>query len=546
MQSGIPVLVEQPPSRMWARSGAALLQTVLIVAGVNAIYVSFASQYDWRLGPVHLVAHGIFKPLLILSASFTLAILLRMTMGKSRNFVAANDPAMPPRSLSIAVAVFGTYAISFWINYHHPEWAHTDISASHASLRSLAEYFNRREYDGFYRPLGFLSLWADWRVFGEALAWYHLQSVVLHLLNSLLVSKLCRKLGYGDSASTAAALIFAVSPPSFEAVIWPGARFDEITTLFSLLALTLAIQYTVAGKFRTLAAGSCCLALGLASKESSYAVPPLLVVLWLRRRAEGAEPGEMKRWTHTIGSALVVALAAVLFRFLILGGVGGYGASLHFAINPKTFTSLMERAPLASQFAVDGTVHLPWWIQAALILFVVLLIYVVRTYRPDSRNGGWWLLALLLVALLPTANVITFLGPSLVQGRYLYFGSVWSAIFLGAVLVRTPLPRAALGLWVALASLAVFFNANVHKRRLDAIPGTVAHIASELRVNRQCREVALVDMPDQMNGALFSSDELLRTLRAALPGVEFDFARRNPRPSTCLIYSSSGQRVPNE
>ena len=167
----------------------------------------------------------------------------------------------------------------------------------------------------------------------------------------------------------------------------------------------------------------------------------------------------------------------------------------------------MERAPLASQFAGRWDGASAVGDSGRLDIAFCRAAHIRGTQPTKGRTHGTvdgGLLALLLVAPPPTANVITFFGPSLVQGRYLYFGSVWSAIPLGAVLRANAYAQG--GSWTlggALASLAVFFNANVHKRRLDAMPGTVAHIASELRVNRQCREVALVAKPDQMNGALF-------------------------------------------
>jgi hypothetical protein len=526
---------------MLRRASDILTPVLAIAAAINVVYLAFVPGYDWRVGPLHLIAHAAFKPLIILSASFTLAILARMAAGTAREAVVEpGEPWLPPWPLLVTVAVIGAYAVSFRIDYHDSFWAYAGFSASHASAGSLAEYFFRRLPDGFYRPVGFLSLWLDWRLFGDALGWYHLQSVGLHLANSLLVAVVGRGLGFKRAVATAAALVFAVAPATFETVMWPAARFDLLAAFFSLAAFALALRYTKEGGATALLAMCCSLTLALFSKESAYAAPLLLIVLRLVRGAGGAASPELRRWRVAILCAFLAAAAAVALRFLVLGGIGGYG-SLHFALTWNTVATMLVRAPLACQMAVDATTRWPLWMGAGVAAFALLLVYVAFTYRPGPRRSEWWPLAALLVALLPSANVIAFIGPSLVQGRYLYYCSVWPALFLGAVLMRTPRPRAALALWVALAGLATFFNQYVPERRVDAIPRLVAGIAEDLNAAPSCRQIALVDMPDQMNGSLFFSEELTGALIARLPGVAVDFkgrsTRERPSPSACLAYA---------
>jgi hypothetical protein len=514
---------------MLRRAFEIVTRVLAIAAAANVAYLAFVPEYDWQAGPLHLVAHAAFKPLILLSAAFTLAILARMAGGASPN----RESALPAWGLLVAAAAAGAYAISFRVNYHDPLWAYADFS----SAGQVAEYFYRRLPDGFYRPIGFLSLWIDWRMFGDALGWYHLQSVGLHVANALLVAVLGRGLGYKRSVATAAALVFAVAPATFETVLWPAARFDLLAAFFSLIAFCLALRYARAGGLAVLFAMCASIALALISKESAYAAPLLLIVLWLR-----AAPEETKRWARAISCAFLVAAAAVALRFLILGGIGGYG-SLHFALTWKTLATLLVRAPLACQMAVDATTRWPLWVGAAVAGFALLLVYIAFTYRPGPARREWWPLAALFVALLPSANVIAFIGPSLVQGRYLYYCSVWAALFLGAVVMRTPHPRTALALWVALAGLATFFNQYVHQSRVEAVPRLVDGIAEDRRAVPSCNRIALVGMPDQMNGSLFFSEELVSEVGKRLPGVEIEFNGANTS-SACLVYAWVGETPP--
>ena len=518
-----------------------LAQTTVLAAGVNLVYLVFESSYDFRLGPIHLFAHGIFKPLMILSASFMVAVLLRWIIAEDP---ALNDTSVALPPVTIGAAICLAYAISFLINYHDAEWAHTDISAAHVSFWSLRDYFTHREYDGFYRPIGFLSLWLDWKLFGKSLCWYHLQSLFIHVTNSYLVSRLCRQLGFVPSIAVASALVFAVAPVSFETVLWPGARFDELATLYSLLSIGTTIHFVKGGGARMLVAHMVFLTLALLSKESAYAVPLLLIPLALRERPSCRR--EAVRWIQIGVATIIVVVVALSVRLFVLDGIGGYttatGSSLHFVLSLKTLTSLLQRAFLASQFAVDGTVVLPWWIRSLVAICVLLLAYIVFTYRPvRSDRKPWFILTLFFISLLPVANVITFVGPALVQGRYLYLSSVWSSILIGTVIVRTSHPRLAVAVWTFVAAGAVFFNVSVHRDRLESIPKMVAQIRSALVDNPSCTQVALVNMPDQMNGSLFASQELLQTLRITWPQVTFTFSgasvTNGPPSSACLAYS---------
>jgi hypothetical protein len=523
----------------WVRAISACAQAALAATAANVAYLAFSPHYDVRFGILQFSAHGIFKPLMYASGSFLIAVLARNAAADAGVPRGARPISFP--SLWIVAAALAPYAISFWINYHHTEWAHTDISSSHASFASLARLFYERQYDNFYRPLTLMSLWVDWRLFGDALAWYHVQSLLLHALNALLVARLGRRLGLGDAATTAG-LIFAVSPAIFETVIWPGARFDELSVFFSLAAMVLSLRY-IADKSRTaLTAGCGCLSLGILSKETAYIVPALWLVLLLRRRKKASED-ELGRWRSATICFIAVATSAALLRVGVLGGIGGYtenGASLHLRLNLKTFTSQLIRAPLVGQMAIDSSVRLTLWASAAVALFAALLVYVAGTYKPQPRGREWWFVVCLLVSLAPMANLVAFIGPALVQGRYLYFASVWSAMFLGGVIMQTPRPRAALAAWIALAGSATFFNTYVHARRLQTLPGTVTRIAADRVAARQCATIALVDMLDQTNGNLFFSDELLRSVRGALPGVTVEFHGRTSRedasPSACLVY----------
>jgi hypothetical protein len=99
-------------------------------------------------------------------------------------------------------------------------------------LRGARVFFGQSYYD-YYRPLGFVSFASDWTMWGRWPAGYHMTSILLHLLNTLLVFLFARRL-LGVEASVVAAAIFGLHAVNQEAVFWAAARFDLLATAGAL------------------------------------------------------------------------------------------------------------------------------------------------------------------------------------------------------------------------------------------------------------------------------------------------------------------------
>lgn len=158
----------------------------VLVAAVNVAVLAFLPSYELRLGPFHLPAHGLFKPLLYLGGAVLFA-----TLAQSRKPAEEEARWIPPDWL-IGLAAVATYLPSLGVTINHEEWAHRLGSEGVRSLGDLARMFAERHPDGFYRPLTFFSLWLDYRIFSDHLWAYHLQNLVLHAANAVLVAKLAR------------------------------------------------------------------------------------------------------------------------------------------------------------------------------------------------------------------------------------------------------------------------------------------------------------------------------------------------------------------
>ncbi len=134
----------------------------------------------------------------------------------------------------------------------------------------------------YFRPLGVAFFTLQVRLFGAVPGPMHAVSLLLHLLDTLLVGVLARRL-VADRASrtqlmvTALAMLaYGLHPLLTEPVAWIGSQFDLLVNLLLLLGLWahLALQ----GRIRRALAVSACFFLAACTKESAAAFPLLLLL----------------------------------------------------------------------------------------------------------------------------------------------------------------------------------------------------------------------------------------------------------------------------
>jgi tetratricopeptide (TPR) repeat protein len=148
-----------------------------------------------------------------------------------------------------------------------------------------------------YRPLVIWSFALERQFVGASVGFSHGVNVALHLLVSLTLFVLIRRLGLNDLVAATATLLFGLHPVHVEAVANLVGRAELLAALFSLLALwcwTHTGPLTLGGPAESPAGGrrrvalygaALCLFLALCSKEVAFATPGLMVALelWMRR-----------------------------------------------------------------------------------------------------------------------------------------------------------------------------------------------------------------------------------------------------------------------
>jgi tetratricopeptide (TPR) repeat protein len=99
-----------------------------------------------------------------------------------------------------------------------------------------------------WHPLTWLSHTLDWQLFGAHMGSHHATNVALHILSSVMLFLLLRRLTGALWRSAVVAALFAWHPLHVESVAWIAERKDVLSALFWMLTLWAYVRYAEASK----------------------------------------------------------------------------------------------------------------------------------------------------------------------------------------------------------------------------------------------------------------------------------------------------------
>ena len=304
---------------------------------------------------------------------------------------------------------------------------------------------------GLYRPFTSLTLALDWLIGGGSPIPFHVFNLAVHVGASLLVLALAGTL-MSPPAALAAALLFAVHPIHVEAVASVVGRAEVLATLFAVAAALLYRAHGQAdpspGRSRSVLAAAVfgAVLLALASKESAFATPALLLLMdWAGAREEGVPAAVRFRRHAGLWAATVVLTAGwLLLRARILGGLAGdYPAPglggttawqrvlIMLPLVPEYLRLFVFPARLSADYSPNFVPASPVFTARSLLGLGVLVGAVALAVAGRRRAvpvtfGIAWIGAALLVI----GNVLVPSGV-LVAERTLYLASVGACLALG-------------------------------------------------------------------------------------------------------------------
>ncbi len=385
------------------------------------VYLGVIIAARWLLGPFELFGIPVHAPLNVEGAFGALIVFLLASRKP------ASEPPTPkqqkrwPAWASFAVALVALFpALSV---YFLSDDFIIVPGANAASGAGLAHAWTHAGGDGFFRPLGYLSFALDalWAGF-DPLRW-HLSSIMLHSVNAALVALLALRWRLPALAAFTAGAIFALHGTHLEAAVWIAGRFDLLAAFFTLLALLLYGRYTIAALLAAAAA--------LCSKEAAFVLPLLLLLL---ARYE-------KRPLSTTAPFFGLAAAIFAYRWLLLGGIGGYrdaaGAPSVLGLKFTTTAKVLVARLWTSLFFPMNWSADPSLLTGLLAaLYIAALLWTSRKHEPHPALR--WSLAALAIAILPPLHLLGG-AADLSGGRLLYLPSVFFCLLLAAAIPPRPI-----------------------------------------------------------------------------------------------------------
>ncbi|MCU1334518.1 MAG: rane protein of unknown function [Bryobacterales bacterium] len=283
--------------------------------------------------------------------------------------------------------------------------------------------------DGFFRPVGLVSLALTAKLSGMNAALWHASALAIHAVNSVLVLFMARRLGASALAAGFAGALFAIHGAHPEAAVWIAGRFDLVATFFLLAGLLL---FTMAGKRTTLhGAALTCFALAAFSKEAAFIFPLLVAgyALWKRQPL---------RWTVPY---FVLATVLFAYRWSLFGGIGGYtnlatGRPAAFTLGfGSTLKAVAVRLWNALYFPLNWSADPSLLLALLAVAYMGALIWLALRSRP--ARPLWPAAAAILICVIPVLSLLAG-SPTLAGSRVWYLPSVWFAILLALALDGVP------------------------------------------------------------------------------------------------------------
>lgn len=326
----------------------------------------------------------------------------------------------------------------------------------------LIDLFDLARYDHFYRPVIEIYFSLGRRLFGCAARPFHVASVAIHLINTLLLFEFAASLSRRRVFAFLTAVFFAVQPAYVEAVAWVAAITDLLPATWYLLTLWMHLLFLERGGARLRAASIGAFTLCLLTHESSATLLPMLVALEWSVASEGRLPATRRSAADRIARyAPFVALLA------------GYLA-IEYVVNSRSY------------LIREGHYAFGWHAVSHIFQYIVSLFVGIRTtatyvaiaavtamllWRGTPRIR--FFVAWIYVTLAP-ASFFTWGNAS----RYMYLPAAGFALLLAAAIValeqmaktRTN-PRAARAVAVVVAATLAIRYAVFAKREADLFRG---------------------------------------------------------------------------
>lgn len=391
---------------------------------------------------------------------------------KPRKRAPSAEGAPPARDWTLAVClalivltilIYAPVRNFGFVNFDDPDYTLANPQVSAGLSIAGIQWALTTGHMANWHPVTWISHMLDIQMFGMHAGPHHLVNVLFHIVNSLLLFALLRRMTGALWRSAVVAALFAVHPAHVESVAWISERKDVLSTLLGLLVVWFYVDYVRNSKLSTYAAVFLLLALGLMAKPMLVTLPMVLLLLdfWpLNRLASPADlPGLIREKMPMFG--LVVASAVVTFIAQSRGAAVVQLVAV--PINRRIANACMAYlgyirntfwpTGLAAYYPYPESPG-PWWVGAGVAFLAISLLAVWAAVRYPYLFVGWFWFAGTLVPVIGLIQV----GNQSMADRYTYIPYIGLFIMIawgaGELAKRFSLPHVVVAASVGLAVLS--------------------------------------------------------------------------------------------
>jgi tetratricopeptide (TPR) repeat protein len=231
-----------------------------------------------------------------------------------------------------SIAIFSIYAPAldngFIVNYddHAYVTGNPSVRAGLTHWGILWAFTAVHSYN--WHPLTWISHMLDVQIFGLNPMGHHLVNILFHIVNSLLLFGILRKLTGAFWRSLMVAALFALHPLHLESVAWVAERKDVLSTFFGFGAIWAYIDFVRRPNVLRYILILFLFTLSLLAKQMFVTFPFLLLLLdyWplLRWRFKLADPDGVDAKSNPRPLSILIIEKAPLFILTIASSVATY------------------------------------------------------------------------------------------------------------------------------------------------------------------------------------------------------------------------------
>ncbi|MEO5361825.1 MAG: tetratricopeptide repeat protein [Nitrospirota bacterium] len=299
--------------------------------------------------------------------------------------------------------------------------------------------------EGNWVPLMWLSHMVDAEIYGTHPGGHHMTNLILHIINSVLLFLLFKKMAGAIWRSAFVAALFAIHPAHVESVAWVSERKDLLSALYWFITMFAYIKYTEYPSVKTYMYVIIFFVLGLMSKPMLVTLPFVLILI---------DCWPLDRLRQTALSKLIIEklplfIISGVFSVITYFAQKNYNAVISLTELPLSlrlgnvvvsYIKYLKNALVPTELSVfypRMEVIEAWqWIGAVVILSGISIYAVMSVKKlPHIFTGWFWFLG----TMVPVIGIVQ-VGAQGMADRYTYipFIGLFIAAAYAEVIERVP------------------------------------------------------------------------------------------------------------